>query len=230
MTSRLHSLQNLARPAALLFALLLTPAVWAGTLIDLSADATQAAPNDLARATAFAEASGATPQAVSSQVKSLLGEVESVAKSYDPVKRQSGITSTYPVYGKISKVPSWRMRSEVMLESRDIDALSELTGKLQEKLGVTNIQFVPAPETRKAAEDKAIQSAIAAFQDRAQLLARTLGKAYKIKKLNVNIAGNFQPQRLLGKTSSFGESESMPMEAGESQIHVTVSGQIELDD
>lgn len=224
-------ISSLARPAALLCALLLTPAAWAGTQIDLSADAAESAPNDLARATAFAEANAATPQAVSSQIKSLLSEAENIAKGYGTVKRQSGRTSTYPVYGKPGKVATWRMRSELALESRDIGALSELTGKLQEKLGVTNIQFVPAPETRKAAEDKAIQSAIAAFQERAQLLARTLGKSYKIKQLNVNIAGNFHPQQaLLRKAVSSSEIESMPMEAGESQIRVSVSGQIELAD
>jgi predicted secreted protein len=219
---RLSSLRPL-----FLLALCLTPAAWAGTLVDFSASATEIAPNDLVQVTVFAEASGPTPQALASQINRLVAEAGDIAKGYDKVKRQSGQIFTQPVYDR-DRITAWRTRAELELTSQDIHALSALLGRLQEKLGVTNIRFTPTPEARKAAEEKAVQNAIAAFQSQAEQVARTLGKPYTIRQLNIQTADNaVRPLRAMAPKSSFSETP-MTMEAGESQIRVTISGQIEL--
>ncbi len=217
---------------ALLLGCLLAPATWAGTLIDLNVEASQAAPNDLFRATVFAENSGSNLKTVSSRTNEQMAEATQTGKRYNQVKLQSGSTSTYPVYGKAGRIESWRMRSELQLESKDAEKLSELLGQLQDKLGLSSVQFLPSPETRKQAEEKAIQAALAAFQERAGLIARSLGKTYRIKQLNVSSNGQFQPPMMYRKASSMMAEAAapMPMEAGESQIQVNVGGQIELAD
>lgn len=217
---------------ALLFSLLLCPVAWAGTLVDISAEAMQEAPNDLAQATVFAEASGLAPKALAAQVNGQMAEAANTAKAYPRVKSRSGATFTHPNYGKNGRIDSWRMRSELVLESGDTEALSELLGKLQEKLGVANVQFLPKPDTRKSAEDQAIQAAIAAFQARAQLVAKTMGKSYKIKQMSINSAAQGRPPVLQYRKASsiLSEAAPMPMEAGESQIQVHINGQIELAD
>lgn len=220
-------------PSALLVLLLaLSPVAWAGTLVDLAAEASQMAPNDLARATVFAEASGPTPKAVATQVNQLMAEAMRTAKGYGKVKSQSGGSSTYPVYAKGGKIEAWHMRSDLILESRDTEALSELVGKMQGSLGVAGVQFVPAPETQKQAEDLAIQEAITAFQARARLVAQALGRSYKIKQFSINTAGQQRPPVMYRKSlPMMAEAASpMPMEAGDSQVQVSISGQIELAD
>lgn len=204
----------------------------AGTLVDISAEAAVAAANDLVRATLFAEASGSNPKSLSTRINGLMANALRASKSQGGVKAQSGGTRTYPVYGKNGQIESWRMRSELTLESRDPQAISDLIGRLQENLGVSGIQFMPAPETRKSAEDEAIKAAISAFQERARLVASSLGQSYKIKQMSINSSGHFRPPVVFRKAAAMQNEAAapMPMESGESQVQVNISGQIEFAD
>lgn len=211
-------------------ALLATPA-FAGTTIDLSAEANRPAANDLARATVFAEASGATPGELAKRVNGLIADGLKTARSYSGVKAQSGATHTYPVYTKGNRIESWRMRSELALESSDAAALSELLGKLQGALGVASVVMQPAPETRKKAENEAMLDALAAFRARAKLLADAMGKPYRIKQLSVSTNSRMPaPMFRAAPMALAAEAAPMPIEGGDSQIGAGVSGQIELVD
>ena len=222
-----HALGNLTLFAALLAA----PAFAAPTptTIELSSEASRAAVNDMVRATAFAEASGATPGELSKQVNVLIAEALKTAKGYPGVKTQSGGTSTYPIYTKNGKIESWRMRSQISLESGDTEALSQLLGKLQTSLGVSDLVMQPSPETRKKVENEAMLDAIAGFKERARIVADAMGKSYRIKQLSVNTSGRIvQPMFRAAAKTMAAEAAPMPMEAGESQVSASVAGQIEL--
>lgn len=203
----------------------------AATTIDLSAEASRPATNDLARATVFAEATSASPGESAKKVNALIAEAVVTAKGYARVKVQTAGTQTYPVYAKGGKIEAWRMRSEVALESNDTAALSELLGKLQANLGVSGVSMLPSPETRKKAENDATLEAIAAFRNRAKLVADALGKTYRIKQLSIG-GQQYRPPVPMLRAASVAAMEAapMPMEAGESQVSTTVSGQIELAD
>lgn len=202
---------------------------YAGTTIDLSVDASRSANNDLARSTVFAESHGSNPGEVARQVNGQIAEAIKLAKSYPAIKTQSGNTSTYPTYGKTSKIEGWQMRSEITLESSDSTALSELLGKLQSNsLGVSGISFLPTAETRKKAESAALLDAIAAFKARAKQIADALGSGFRIKHLS--LGGGSRPNAPLMRSTAFAaEAAAMPVENGESQVNVSVSGQIELN-
>ncbi|MBV5337681.1 MAG: SIMPL domain-containing protein, partial [Deltaproteobacteria bacterium] len=122
------------------------------------------------------------------------------------------------------------MKSELTLESSDMEAISTLLGRLQGSLSVTNFSPVPAPETRKKSETEAMLDALAAFQARAKIIANALGKTYRIKQLTVNTNSNIsQPMYKATARAMMAEAAPMPMELGESQVTVVVSGQIELE-
>jgi predicted secreted protein len=222
-----RSLAQLALLPVLSFA---APAWAAPMIVELTAEASRPAANDLVRATVSAEAAGTTPGELSKQVNGLIAEALKTARAYPAIKTQSGGTSTYPVYAKNGKIESWRMRSELTLESPDTAALSELLGKLQLSLGVSNLTLQPSAETRKKIEDQAVIDAITAFKARAKVVAEALGKNYSIKQLTVNTSGRIvQPMMYRAAKAMTAEAAPMPMEAGESQVSATVSGQIELD-
>jgi predicted secreted protein len=228
----MHFISELRTLSLLVAALtmLATPALAAPTTIDLSVEASRTAVNDLARATVFAEATGATPGELSKRVNSLIADGLKTARGYSNIKTQSGTTNTYPVYAKGGKIDGWRMRSDLTLESSDTSALSELLGKLQTALGVSSVVMLPAPETRKKAENEAMLDAITAFKARAKLLADALGKPYRIKQISVNTNGRPPVMPMMRANAAFSSADAapMPMEAGESQISANVSGQIEL--
>jgi predicted secreted protein len=214
-----------------LLILLIGPPAFAATLIELSAEASRLAVNDLVHATVFAEATGTTPGKLSKEVNGLIADAFKTARTYGSVKIQSGGSSTYPIYAKDGKIEAWRMRSQLVLESRDSDAISELLGKLQGTLGVASLVLQPSPETRKQVENDALLDAIAAFEARAKVIADALGKPYRIKQLAVHSNASIAQPLMRGTASAvLASSAPMPMEAGESQISASVAGQIELLD
>ena len=215
---------------ALLFATsLLAAPPEAATTIELSAEASATAANDLARATVFAEASGNAPGELARRVNGLLADALKTARAYPSVRTQSGMTHTYPVHGKASRIEGWRMRSDLALESGDTAALSELLGKLQATMGVASLSMLPAPETRKKAENQAMVDAIAAFQERAGVVAAALGSKHRIRSLTINSSGRPPIAPIMRSAVMMAaEAAPMPIEAGETQITATVSGQIEL--
>lgn len=225
------------RPRPLLLALAILaiiPAARAGTLVELSAEAQRPAANDLLRATVYAEANAADPAEVAKRVNQDLGEALRVIKAKPGVTVKNGGQHTYPVYGGNRKLEGWRMHGDLQLESKDSAALSELLARLQQmKLALANVTQQPSPATRAQVEEGVIQDAIRAFEAKAALVARTLGKPYKIKRLSINQAGMAPPMPMLraaAKMDAAGEAASMPLEAGESQVAATVAGEIELAD
>lgn len=226
MRPRYHALRSLAALTWTLSA----ASFAAPMIVELSAEASRPAINDLVRATAFAEAAGTTPGDLSRQINQQIAEALKIAKTYPAVRTQSGGTTTYPVYAKSGKIESWRMRSELSLESGDAAAVSELLGKLQASLGVSNLQLQPSAETRRKVESEAMIDAIAAFKGRAKVIADALGMSYRIKQLSVSTSGRVvQPMfRGAAKTMAM-EAAPMPVEAGESQVSANVSGQIEVE-
>lgn len=226
----MRPLYHAARLLALLAWTLSAPGWAVPLIVDLSAEASRPAANDQLRATIFAEASGPTPGELSAQVNKLIGEALKTAKAYPAIKTQSGGTSTYPIYAKGGKIEAWRMRSELTLESGDSAALSELLGKLQTTLGVANLVLQPSIETRKKVESEAMVDAIAAFKERAKTIADALGMNYRIKQLAVSTSGrNIAPLLRANARAMAADAAPMPVEAGESQVSATVSGQIEVE-
>ena len=204
------------------------PARPAGTLIDFRVDAQRSVANDLGRATAYAEYNGADAADVARRVNTAIAAALATAKGQPGVSVRTGNSHTYPIYTKGGRnIEGWRMRSELLLESRDAAALSTLLGKLQTQLAVSQVGFVPAPETRRAAEDEAALEAIATFQAKAARYATALKKPYRIRSMNIGGGSQF-PQPLFRGAMMAAEAAPMPVEAGESNVTVSINGQIEL--
>ena len=201
-----------------------------GTLIDFSAQAQRSAPNDLGQATMYFEANGTQTGELSKRVNQVISAALATAKSHSAVKVKSGATQTYPVYAKNSRtIEGWRMRSDLLLESRDAAALSELVGKLQTTLAVGSLRFSPAPDTLRKVDDESAIDALAVFQEKAARYAAALKKQYRIVSINIGSNG-VSPAPTERYVMMKAVADSMPVEAGESQIVVNVNGQIELLD
>lgn len=209
-----------------------TPTKPLGTLIEFRVDTQKRVANDLGRATAFSEMTGSDPAEVARKVKAVVTEGLAIAKAQSGITVKSGSTHTYPIYSKGGRtIENWRMRSEIVLESPDPAALSVAVGKLQGALAVSNITFSPAPETRRQAEDDGTLEAIEAFRTKAARIATAMKQSYRIRQMNVNGSGNFpQPMPMMRASAMAMDASPMPVEAGESNVTVNVSGQIELID
>ena len=227
-------MKNPSRSAiALLIGSLLAAAALAGTTVDLTAEASRPAANDMVRATVFAEANGNNPADLARRVNQDIAEGLKVIKSKPGISVKSGRQSTFPVYGQGQKIEGWRMHSELVLESRDAAAVSELLGQLQQmRLAVSGVSQLPTPETRRKVEDEATREAIAAFRQRAAVVAEVFGKPYTIRHLNIQQSGQMPPMPMLraSRAAMAADAAPPPLEAGESLLTTNVSGQIELAD
>jgi predicted secreted protein len=218
---------------ALIAGCLAAATVQAGTLVELSAQASRPAANDMVRASVYSEASGKNPAELAQRVNAEIAEALKLIRSKAGISVKSGQQTTYPVYGPGQKIDGWRMRSELVLESKDQGGVSELLGKLQQmRLAVGDVSLLPSPETRRKVEDEATREAIVAFQSRAAVIAEQLGKGWKIKQLNVQQDGGMPVpmMRAARGVMMAAEAAPAPLEAGESLITTNVGGQIELAD
>lgn len=209
------------------------PLAHAGALIELSAEASRPAANDLIQAQVYAEANAGNPAEVARLVNRDLNEALQLIKKTTGVTVKSGNQNTYPIYGNGRRIEGWRMRADLLLESKDSAAISELLARLQQmKLALGNVSQMPSPATRKEVEAGVTRDAIRAFEARAAVIAETLGKSYRIKRLSIQQSGFAQPMPMLraAKMEMASAVAPAPIEAGESQVSTTVSGEIELAD
>ena len=200
--------------------------------VDLSAEGHARAPNDLATAEAYVEYSGAEAADVAAQVNRSIAAALETAQAHPAVRVKTGGTSTWPVYANNARtISAWRMRSTLRLESDDIAALSTLAGVFQRTLAIANLQLQPAPETLAKASDAAAVEAIAAFRQRAALIADALGKGYRIKHLSINTQGQPAPMyRARAMAAEMVAASPAPIEAGDASVTVHANGTIELID
>jgi predicted secreted protein len=98
------------------------------------------------------------------------------------------------------------------------------------KLAISQVSQQPSPATKRQVEDEATRDAIRAFQSRAEVVAGVFGKPYRIKQLSVQQNGGIAPMHMLRGGRMAMAADAAPIEAGESLISTTVSGQIELLD
>ena len=170
-------------------------------------------------------------EAVVSQLNAAIAE----ARRVDGVRARLGSLSTYPNVTREGKPNGWRVRGEVVLESRMLEQLSRLTGRLSEKMQLASVAFRLSSERRRIEEEGLLTQAAKSFQNKATQAATAFGfKSYQIRELSLRPGGNFQPRPVYMSRSA----EAMPMAAsapppvptdgGESEVVVSVSGTVDL--
>lgn len=201
--------------------------------VSFQVDAMREIANDWTTARLSVVAEGKDPAEVASAVNRQMASALGTAKSTKGVDVESGAYVTQPVYDA-GRVVRWRARQELRIESGNVDRLAKLIGKLQsESVLLSNIDFSVKPETRAALEDELIAEALEAFRSRATLIAKGLGeKSWALISLSVGHSGG-QPRMVHMRADSnmMSMSKAAPpaLEAGTSEIRVSINGEVELD-
>lgn len=198
--------------------------------IDLSASASGEATNDILVAVLFREMEGPAAGPLATEVNKTISDAIKRIKKSPEISVQTLDYRTQPVYHQ-ERVTGWRVRQSIRLETRDAGKLSSVLGELQQQLGLESIGYQVSPEEMREAEDKLIGAALKAFQQRAELITRELGRTrYRIVTVRVETAG--PPIRPIFGTARAMAMEAAaappPIEAGEQRVHVNVTGTIEL--
>jgi len=212
---------------------LLAGGALAGPTLTLSADARARVPNDEMSVTLAIEREGSQPGQPNEQVHRELGEAIERAKKVAGVQARLGQFWTQPSVSPQGRVTGYRVRGEVVLTSRQFAELGQLAGALGARLQIAGVGFQVSNERRQEERARLIASAAEAFRAKAQATAQAFGlKSYELRTLTLHDGGGPQP-RYPSAPMAMAEgvraaAAPMPVEGGDSEIMVGLSGTVEL--
>jgi predicted secreted protein len=194
----------------------------------LRAEASEEVARDTVKITLAAEISDATQVAVAKALTAALDSVMKQAKGTPNVKATTGNYHVWPMNDQNGKISNWRGRGEILLESRDFGAASELAAALSDRMPIAGIFFSVSPEVRAEKEAALLTRAAKAFQTRAQEVATAFGFAgYSIRTVDLSGAGaEYQPAPRM--MSMAADKAGVPLEGGTERVTVSMRGSIFL--
>lgn len=198
--------------------------------IHLSVSAQQEVENDILTAVLSARQEGEALPALADAVNRTIKQAVKRSKQVSDVRVSTLAYQTHPRYQK-QRLIGWQVRQAIQLESSNVDALSQLLGKLQNDLAVDSLGYSVSPPRREEVEQTLINQAIERFKQRAENVTRQLGrKKYRLVDLHINTEG--QPVRPGSMRSLSVMEESRvaapQVEPGTQTLRVTINASIEL--
>ena len=233
------------RLAALALATLLASATQAQTavlappqnVLVLSAEASAEVAQDMLQITLQLVREGSDAAVVQSQLRQALdAALADARKAQRPgqLDFRSGQFSVFPRYQQGPGKPSisgWQGQAELVLEGRDVAAISQLAGRLT-GMNVVRVAFSLSKEARERATAEVSAEAIGRFGARASAMARQFGFAgYSLREVTVGGGegpGMVVQQSLRSMATSSAAPEVQPVAPGKSTVSVTVSGSVQM--
>lgn len=199
-------------------------------VVNLQAQAEREIPNDQMTVILVTEHEGSNAASISQEINKDMQWALDIIKTYKGVNSKTGNYQTYPIYNK-QTITGWRSSQQVEINSENMAGLTELVGKLQEKLQVKQMNFSPTDATRNQHENELIEEAMVGFKERVAIVGKHMDhKSHRIVNIHIN-SGGYQPpimyERAM-KTMVMDAESSPAVEAGMSKITVNVSGSVQF--
>lgn len=229
---------------AVLSGALLTGAAWAqaakpdvpSNVVIISASGQLEVPQDWLTMILTVSRDGSDATSVQNQLRQAVDAALAIAKPQVLPKQlevRTGSFGVYPRRGANGKITGWQGSAELILEGRDFLRISSAAGKAT-SMGIGNVAFSLSRETQQKLESDAQSMAIERFKAKATEVAKGFGFAgYTLREVSVSSAD--QPERPMyarvasaPMAASMAQDASLPVEAGKSQVTVTVSGSVQL--
>ncbi len=208
------------------------PAGDAMNRVSLQAQSSKRVANDLMNAVMVVETEDRDPAKLADTINRRMEWALKRARATPEVTVQSGGYQTYPIRRE-GVIVAWRASQQLRLESRDTDRMTSLIGELQTRLQLQSLAFNVSREARRATENELIDSALEVFKARAEIVRKNLAASgYRIVEISVHTAGGppMRPAPMPRHMALAAEAVTPPaVEAGSSEVTVSVSGTIQLD-
>jgi predicted secreted protein len=208
------------------------PAAPVQNVVQLSAQGSVEAPQDLLSISMNTARQGPDAGAVQNQLKVALDAALAQARQGarpDQMDVHTGNFNLSPRYDRDGKITGWQGSVELVLQGRDFALISATAGKIQ-TLTVGNVTFGLSRGQRDRVEGEAQTMAIERFKARALQIAKGFGFAgYTLREVSVNTNDQAVPPRprMMAMEARAAMSD-VPVQAGNSTVLVTVSGTVQL--
>jgi len=201
-------------------------------VVTLEASATADVAADTLTATLFTEEQGPDPGQLAAKVNARIEEALAKAKGQPRIEARSGNYQTSAIYDRANQITGWRIRADIVLESRDFKAIGALVGTLQPLLKLWSMTFSLSRSSRETAETALTNEALARFQEKARAIAKALGfPGHALGQIAVRTEGPIHAPIM--RAASMGMADGagagpVPIEGGKSAVTVFVSGSVVL--
>ncbi len=201
-------------------------------VVSLNASASLEVPKDWLTLVFSTSREGTDATAVQNQLKQALETALTEArKAARPgqVDVQTGNFSLYPRYTAKGGSNGWTGSAELVVEGRDLAAISQLAGRIQ-TLTVARTSFGLSREAREKVDADVTAQAIAQFKLKAEQVARQFGfGGWTLREVQVHGNDAAPPMmRMQAMRAGAAADESLPVEAGKATVTVSVSGSVQL--
>ena len=203
-------------------------------VISLSASATVEVNKDWLTVVFSTTREGSDAATVQTQLKQALDAALTEARKAARVGQlevQTGGFSLYPRYAQKGGISGWQGSTELIIQGRDTQAISQMTARVQ-TLTIARTGFSLSREAREKVEADVTAEAIARFRVRAEAASKQFGFAgYTVREVAVSADGaQMQPPQMQVRTQAMKSSveEALPVEAGKAMVTATVSGSVQM--
>lgn len=179
---------------------------------------------------------GGDAATVQTQLRQAVDAALAIAKPLAAAKQmevRSGSFGVYPRHGSNGRITGWQGSAELVLEGRDFLRISSTAGKIP-SMGIGQVAFSLSREAQQKLESEAQAMAIERFKAKAAEVAKGFGfNGYTLREVSVSSVDQGErpvygrPMAAQAKVSMSSDAP-LPVEAGKSQVTVTVSGSIQL--
>ena len=204
-------------------------------VVQFSATATLEARQDQLSVTLRATRDGSDPTVVQQQLKAVLDAALAEARpAAQPggLEVRSGNFSLFPRSGRDGRISAWQGSAELLLSGNDLERIAALAGRIQ-GMAVAQTVFGLSREQRERLEQQAQAQAIERFRARATDIARGFGfSGYSLREIHINSqeqGAQIRPRFMaMEAKASMSSDAPLPVEAGQAQVQVIVSGSVQL--
>lgn len=205
-------------------------------VIAFNVEAERQIQRDLMQVNLFYQSEGKNLSGLNKTVNARLNKAIDIAKQYPAVAIQGNTRNTMVQYDSKGKQSGWLVRVELMLESKDSQALSDVINALDDTLAIENISASVSDEKLTHVENELTQAVLEKFKNKALLIQNTLQmKNYRVMDLNISAANEhnyapvyYEPTAKSALTLSEPASNAVPLENGKETVRMRVKGRIEL--
>ena len=202
--------------------------------VGFDVQASRDVPNDWVKGRIGVTAENADAAALADEVNRHMAWALEIARATAGVEVKSGGYSTHQVMDPRAKDQRiWRAQQDLVLESSDVRALSELVGRLQNRLQLRSLEFSVSDEKREEVEAELIDEALELYKLRADRVRKRLGASgYALVRLDIGTSAGrpMPPPRPMMRSMAAEATVAPPaLEGGSSRLVVGIHAAIELD-
>lgn len=205
-------------------------------VISFSTEVTKDVDYDVMEVTLFVKEENKNLKELNQTINQKVNAALEVLKKQSAVEIKKNTRSTQVRYDSKGKQSGWIERADLVLESKDFVALSQVISDLNDTFAIADVMQKLSKEATAKFEDEMMKSALAQFQHKAQLIQTSLNaKGYEILNLNLDsrnelpcFEGRMMP---LAKASSFASKNADEVNLdshSKAELKATVSAQIKL--